>query len=235
MVLPMVVSALIVGAIAVAVRSDGDGDDADPIAGPAAGLPAVVAAAEELIGEVPPTGDMAAELGRRYGEITVALGEDADSVDFAAEFDRLPDAEARLAGRTLGEIQTELSPTAVDGSRGDDDRTPDIVFALEMARAAVQTIDPEASPRDQALAVLPFAVQDLVGFDAIAETLASGDLAALAARIDTGESGETGEGGALTEAGAAELISSIAFLVSERIPPGELRDEFLNGYAAGST
>ena len=231
----MTLSALIVGAIAVAVRGGSDEGEGDAISGPAAGLPAVVGAAEELIGSVPPADSVATELGRRYGEITAALAEVDDEVAFAAEFDRLPDAEARLAGRTLGEIQSELSPTAVDGSRGDADRAPDIVFALEMARAAVQTTDPDASARDQALAVLPFAVQDLVGFDEIADTFASGDLVALATRIDTGESGETGEGGALTEAGAAEVVSSVANLVSERIPEGELRDEFLNGYAAGST
>ena len=39
----------------------------------------------------------------------------------------------------------------------------------------------------------------------------------------------------MTEAGAAEVISSVANLVSERIPEGEMRDEFLNGYAAGSS
>ena len=141
----MTLSALIVGAIAVAVRGSSDEGEGDAISGPAAGLPAVVGAAEELIGTVPPADSVAAELGRRYGEITVALAEGGDEVDFAAEFDRLPDAEARLAGRTLGEIQSELSPTAVDGSRGDTDRAPDIVFALEMARAAVQTTDPDAS------------------------------------------------------------------------------------------
>jgi hypothetical protein len=195
----------------------------------------VVGAAGGLLGAVPPPVSIASELGQRYGEVTVALADADDELAFAEEFERLPDAEARLVGRTLGEIQQQLSPTALGGSRDEDDRTPDIVFALELARAAVQAADPDAPARDQALAVLPFAVQDLVGFDEIAETFASGDLTALAVRIDTGESGETGQAGALTEAGAAELIAAVANLVSERIPAGDLRDEFLAGYAAGST
>ena len=87
-----------------------------------------------------------------------------------------------------------------------------------MARGAVQALDPDASPRDQALAVLPFSVQDLVGFDALAEQFATGDLTALAATIDATESGESGATGALTEAGAAEVISSIAFLIRQRLP-----------------
>ncbi len=232
-VVPMALSALVVGGIAVAVRGGGE-DDGESISGPAGELPAVVDAAEELIGTVPPPDAIATDLGRRYGEVTVALGDVDDELAFAAEFDRLPDAEARLVGRTLGEIQVELSPTAVDGAREDSDRAADIVFALQLGRATVQAAEPTASARDQALAVLPFAVQDLVGFEEIAATFASGDLEALATRIDTGESGETGQGGALTEAGAAELISSVANLVSERIPEGELRDEFLAGYAAGS-
>jgi hypothetical protein len=232
-VVPMTLSALLIGGIAVAVRGGGD-DGEESISGPAGELPAVAGAAEELLGTVPAPGSIAAALGRRYGEITVALATVDDQVAFAEQFDRLPDAEARVVGRTLGEIQTQLSPTAVDGAREDDDRTPDVVFALELARATVQATDADATARDQALAVLPFAVQDLVGFDEIAGEFASGDLAALATRIDTGESGETGQSGALTEAGAAELIASVANLVSERIPEGDLRDEFLEGYAAGS-
>ena len=98
----------------------------------------------------------------------------------------------------------------------------------------MQAAEPDASAREQALAVLPFSVQDLVGFDELAEMFASGDLDALATRIDTGESGESGAGGALSESGAAELISSIANLVSERIPDdGELRPAFAEGYAVG--
>ena len=97
----------------------------------------------------------------------------------------------------------------------------------------MQTAEPDASAREQALAVLPFAVQDLVGFDEIAETFATGDLATLATRIDTGESGETGQGGALDGGRRRRADRSVANLVSERIPEGELRDEFLAGYAAG--
>ena len=61
-------------------------------------------------------------------------------------------------------------------------------------------------------------MQDLVGFDALAEQFATGDLTALAATIDATESGESGATGALTEAGAAEVVSSIAFLIRQRLP-----------------
>ena len=234
-VVPMVLSALVVGGLAVAVRGGGD-DEGEAFSGPATELPAVVAAADELIGTVPAPGAIAGELGARYGEVTVALADVGDEVDFAAEFDRLPDAEARLAGRTLGSIQQELSPTAIDGAREEADRTADIVFALALGRAVVQSADPDGSPREQALAVLPFSVQDLVGFDEVAETFASGDLDALAQRIDSTASGESGTTGGLSEAGAAELVSSIANLLGERIPAeGGLRDAFLEGYAAGSS
>ena len=94
-------------------------------------------------------------------------------------------------------------------------------LALGLARGTVLALDPGAMPRDQALAVLPFAVQDLVGFDALAEQFTSGDLTALAATIDATESGESGATGALTEAGAAEVISSIAFLIKQRLPSGD--------------
>jgi hypothetical protein len=173
----------------------------------------VVDAAEQLRTTTDP-----ATLGAQYGTITAAYATLGDDVDFAAEFDRLPDAEAQLLGRSLGAIQAQLSPTAVGGGREDEDRAPDIVFALHLARGTVQALDPGASARDQALAVLPFSVQDLVGFDALAEQFASGDLEALATTIDTSESGESGATGALTEAGAAEVISSVAYLIRQRLP-----------------
>ena len=96
-----------------------------------------------------------------------------------------------------------------------------------MARAAIQTIDPDGTARDQALAVLPFSVQDLTGFDEIAATFATGDLTALAARIDE----------ALSDGGASELISSVANLVNERLTATdeEYGTEFLDGYNAGNT
>lgn len=209
-VVPMLVSALVFGAIAVAVRS-GDDDGGEAISGPAAQLPAVVAAAEELIGTVPAEAAMADELGRAYGEVTLGFAELAESGDelaFAERFERLPDAEARLLGRSLAEIQTELSPTAVDGGRGSDDRKGDVVFALQLSRTVIQTIDPDAAPRQQALAMMPFKVQDLTGFDQLATTFATGDLTQLATTIDV----------ALSDAGAAELISSVAFAVGERLP-----------------
>lgn len=224
-VVPMLVSALVFGAIAVAVRSGGDEEDS--ISGPAAQLPAVVAAAEDLLAAVPPEADVATELGRAYGEVTagfVVLGDDGDELEFSERFDRLPDAEARLLGRTLGEVQTQLSPTEFDGSRREDDRTDDVVFALELSRAAGQAMLPDATPREQALAMLPFSVQDLTGFDDLAAQFATGDLGALATRIDE----------ALSDAGAAELVSSVANAVSERLE-GEYQTAFLDGYQTAST
>jgi hypothetical protein len=225
----MVVSALIFGAIAVAVRS-GD-DDGDEISGPAQRLPAVVTAAHELLGTVPPEPTIADELGRAYGEVTLGFDEFAETGDdlaFAERFDRLPDAEARVLGRSLGEMQSQLSPAEVDGARGADDRDGDIMFGLQLSRAAIQTMDPDATARQQALAILPFSVQDLTGFDEIADMLAAGDLQALAARIDD----------ALSDAGAAELISSVANAISQRLPAVDDVDyatEFFSGYDAGST
>ena len=225
-VVPMTVSALLFGALAVAVRSDGDDGDGESIAGPAEEIPAVVGAADELLGTVPPPASIAEELGTRYGEVTVGFGELQDELDFAAEFDRLPDAEARLLGRTLGAIQAQLSPTDVGGARTGDDRQADILFALRLARSTIEAIDPDGTPREQALAILPFAVQDLTGFDEIAAMFADGDLDALAARID----------GALSDAGAAELVSSVANAVSERLPAtdDDLSSEFLDAYATAS-
>ena len=215
-VVPMLLAALLVGGAAIAVRSSGEDDGAEDISGPAAELPAVTEAAAEL--RTTPDADA---LGTRYGEIVVGFGELTDEVDFAAEFDRLPDAEARLLGRTLGAIQGQLSPTGIGGAREEEDRAPDLVYALALARAVVQTVDQGATPRDQALAILPFSVQDIVGFDEVADLFASGDLAELAARIDTGESGESGQRGVLSEAGAAEVISSVAFLIGQRLPTGD--------------
>ncbi|MGH9272667.1 MAG: hypothetical protein ACRDZ2_15510, partial [Ilumatobacteraceae bacterium] len=160
-VVPMLLSALVFGALAVAVRSSGE--EGDAIDGPAGQLPAVVTAAQDLLGAVPPEGQLPTDLGRAYGEVTLGfseLGAEGDDLAFAERFDRLPDAEARLLGRTLGEIQTQLSPTEVDGARGDDDRAPDVLFALQLARAMGQTVAPEATARDQALEMLPFSVQD---------------------------------------------------------------------------
>ncbi len=171
---------------------------------------------------------IAAELGRAYGEAVVGFDEFAESGDdlaFAEEFDRLPDAEARLLGRSLGEMQSQLSPTEVDGAREADDRSGDIRFGLQLSRAAIQAMDPDATARQQALAILPFSVQDLTGFDEIAGMLAAGDLQALEARIDE----------ALSDAGAAELVSSVANAISQRLPVVDDVDystEFFSGYGA---
>ena len=229
-VVPMLFAALLVGGVAIAVRSSSEDDGAEDISGPAAEVPAVTDAAEALRTTTDPHA-----LGTRYGEVVRGFSEITDDVDFAAEFDRLPDAQAELLGRTLGAIQGQLSPTGIGGAREEEDRAPDLVYALGVARAVVQTIDPDASPRDQALAVLPFSVQDIVGFDELAEQFAAGDLEQVATRIDTGESGESGQRGLLTEAGAAEVISSVAFLIGQRLPTVEDDDYaalFMDAYNA---
>lgn len=224
-VVPMLLAALLVGGVAIAVRS-GDDEGGEDISGPAEELPAVVDAAAQLGTTTDPV-----ELGARYGEIAAAFATITDDVDFAAQYDRLPDAEAALLGRTLGAIQGQLSPTAFGGAREEEDRAADLVFALGLARGVVQALEPDASARDQALAVLPFSVQDIVGFDEVAELLASGDLTELATRIDTGESGESGTRGVLSEAGAAEVISSVAFLIGQRLPTGEQTPDEDDDYA----
>lgn len=224
-IVPMLLSALVFGAIAVAVRSSGD-DAEEAISGPAAQLPAVVAAAQDLLGAVPPDDQLPAALGRAYGEVTLGFAEledEGDELEFAERFDRLPDAQARLLGRTLAEMQTQLSPTELGGARQDDDRAADIVFALALSRAMAETVEPDGTPREQALAVLPFSVQDLTGFDEIAATFAAGDLEALAGRIDR----------ALTSGGGAELISSVANAVSVRLP-AEYETQFREGYNTAS-
>jgi hypothetical protein len=224
-VVPMLVSGLLFGALAVAVRTSGD-DDGESISGPAEELPAVVGAADDLIGTVPAPPTIADDLGTRYGEVTAGFTEVPDELDFAAAFDRLPDAEARALGRTLGAIQAQLSPTEVGGARTADDRAADIVFALGLARATIVAMDPDGTDRDRALAILPFSVQDLEGFDDLAAQFISGDLDALAARVDV----------ALSDAGAAEVVSSVANAVSAGIPtdPAVLGTEFMDAYATSS-
>jgi hypothetical protein len=220
-VVPMVLAAALVGGISIAVRSSSDDGTKTPdVSGPAAGLPAVTDAARQLLPTVPDSSATAAELGKVYGDVTVGLATVPDEVQFAQRFQRLPDAEAELLGRTLGAIQAELTPQVTGGPRKPADRGADILFALELARATVQATDPDASARDQALAVLPFSVQDLAGFDSLAATFAAGDIAALAPRID----------GALSDAGAAELVSSVAYLIGQRIPAGDLATAFNDAY-----
>ncbi|MET0145573.1 MAG: hypothetical protein ABW328_12430 [Ilumatobacteraceae bacterium] len=227
-VVPMTISALLFGALAVAVRTSGDDDGSESISGPATDLPAVTDAVGVLLAASPATADIGAALGTRYGEATAGLAQITDPVEYAAQFDRLPAAEARAMGRTLGAMQTQLSPTDVGGARGSGDRAGDIVFALQLARAAIVAMDPGAAPRDQALAILPFSIQDLPGFDALADELINGDLSGLAVRVDD----------ALSSAGASELVSSVANEISDRLqalPDPDLQAEFMAGYGAGTS
>ena len=90
-----------------------------------------------------------------------------------------------------------------------------------MSRAMVQAALPDASARDQALAVLPFSIQDLEGFDSLAATFAAGDMATLAPQSRSAR---------CSDAGAAELVSSIAFLMGQQIPAdGRPRQDVQHG------
>jgi hypothetical protein len=223
-VVPMVLAAALVGGVAIAVRSSSDDGTAGPkVSGPATGLPAVTDAAAELLDQQPTSAALADDLGAAYGAVSVGLATIADEVQFAQRFERLPDAEAKLLGRTLGAIQAQLTPKTAGGPRQPPDRTGDILFALALARSTIQAAKPDASARDQALAVLPFSVQDLPGFDALAATFASGDMAALAPKIDS----------ALSESGAAEIVSTIAFFIGQQLPAdGTLATSFNAAYQA---
>ncbi len=180
-VVPLVLAAALVGGVSIAVRSNSDKGDSTPdLSGPAAELPAVTDAATQLLGTPPPAADRATALGTAYGDVTAGLGSITDRVEFAERFERLPDAESKLVGRTLGAIQAQLTPEGAGGGRKPDLRNADILFALEMSRAMVQATLPDASARDQALAVLPFSIQDLDGFDSLAATFAAGDMASVA-------------------------------------------------------
>jgi hypothetical protein len=219
----MLLAAALVGGVAIAVRSAGDDGGSGPdVSGPAAGLPAVTGATTEILGRPPAPASVADDLGAAYGDVTAGLTAITDQVQFIDRFKRLPDAEAKLIGRTLGAIQAQLTPKAGGGPRQPSDRAGDIMFALALARSTIQAAEPDASARDQALAVLPFSVQDLPGFDDVAATFASGDMTALAPKIDA----------ALSDSGgAAEIVSTIAFYIGQQIP-ADLATTFNDAYNA---
>ncbi|HEU4840814.1 MAG TPA: hypothetical protein VFT09_05200, partial [Ilumatobacteraceae bacterium] len=75
-VVPMLLSGLLVGGVAIAVRSSGDDDGSADLSGPAAELPAVVDAATQLRTTTDPVA-----LGGQYGTITAAYASLADDVD----------------------------------------------------------------------------------------------------------------------------------------------------------
>jgi len=217
LVVPGLVVALIVGAVAVGVRSGLDDDDIEQLDGPAAALPAVAEASTELLGSTPDAGVVGA-LGRRAGEIAVGLVELNDEREFAAEFDRLPDDEARLLGRTLGSIQREVSPSGIGGPRGGDDRESDTVFALELVWSAAGVLDAEASPTQQAFNVLPAAVPLADNGEDIANAVVAEDFERAAELL----------GPVLSEAGAAEVVSGLAGDISDRL--GERNDDRLDEF-----
>ena len=211
-VVPFLLVGLLVAVVAIAVRSSDDDDAAGDVSGPAAELPAVTQAATELIGAVPPAAERAGALGARAGEIGAGLVAISDELEFAERFDRLPPAEAKLLGRSLGAIQRELSPSGIGGPRGDGDRHDDTVFALELVWAAAPILDPEADPAIQALNVLPAAVPLADDGDAIVAAVTAGDYEQAAELLDP----------VLSDAGAAEIVSGLAGDISDRV--GALND-----------
>jgi hypothetical protein len=207
-VVPALVVGLLVAVVAIAVRSDNSDDQGEEgVDRPAPELPAVVEAAEQLIGRVPPADERASAVGARAGEIAVGLVEISDELDFAERFDRLPPAEAEALGESLGAIQRQLSPGAVGGPRGEDDRRPDTLFALELVWAAAPVLDPEADPLTQAYNVLPASVPLADNGDDIAAAVGAGDFELAADLLEP----------VLSEAGAAEIISGLAGDISDRV------------------
>ena len=219
---PGLVVALIVGAVAVSVRSGDDEGGTERLDGPAAALPAVAEASTELLGSVPDSG-VAGALGGRAGEIAVGLVELNDEREFIAEFDRLPDDEARLLGRTLGSIQREVSPSGIGGPRGGDDRELDTVFALELVWTAAGVLDATASPTHQAFNVLPAAVPLADNGEEIAAAVVAEDFERAAELL----------GPVLSEAGAAEVVSGLAGDISDRL--GERNDDRLEEFREAYT
>ncbi len=207
-VVPAVVVGLLVAVVGIAVRS-GDSDEPreEGVDRPAPELPAVVEAAELLIGRVPPVPERAAAVGARAGEIARGLVDLSDDLEFAQRFDRLPPAEAELLGEALGAIQRQLSPRAVGGPRGGDDRRPDMTFALQLVWAAAPVLDPDAAPLIQAYNVLPASVPLADNGDEIAAAVAAGAFERAAELLEP----------VLSEAGAAEIISGLAGDISDRV------------------
>ena len=163
-VVPLVLSAALVGGISIAVRSSSDDGDSTPdLSGPAAELPAVTDAATELLGTPPPAAAMAAALGTAYGEVTVGLGTITDEVQFAERFERLPDAEAKLR---RAHARGDPGPAHAGGrGRRTDGRPAQRRHRLRPGDVPGDGAGPRSRrvARDQALAVLPFSMQDLEG------------------------------------------------------------------------
>ena len=204
-VVPALVVGVFVAVVALAVRPTDD--DRPTIDGPAAELPAVTDAMAALLTTSPPAAERAAAIGARAGAVGHGLVTIGDELDFAAEFDRLPDAEASRLGQLVGAIQRELSPAALGGPRGDGDRRADTVFALQLISAAAPLLDPDADAATQALNVLPAAVPLADDGEAIVAAVTAGDMDQAADLLEP----------VLSEAGAAELISGLAGDLSDRL------------------
>lgn len=209
-VVPLLLVGGIVGAIAVAARSDTDEGGVEPISGPAADLPSVAAALDELApapDEPADVDDPATLIGLRVGAFGTGLVEVGDRNEFTREYGLLPDDGAEELGEALGALQRELSPTALGGPRGGDERHGDTVFALRLVWPAAQALDPSASPEQQALNVLPAAVPLADTGDEIVAAVVAGDMETAAELLEP----------VLSDAGAAEVVSGLAGDLSDRL------------------
>ena len=141
-------------------------------------------AAQELLDTVPPESTIADELGRAYGEAVAGSTSSPRAVTISpSPRSSIGSRTRRLACSADTRRCRASSPTEVDGARGADDRSGDIRFGLQLS-CRDRGHGPERDPEQQALAILPFSVQDLTGFDEIADLLAAGQLEALEGRID---------------------------------------------------
>lgn len=222
-IVPAVLVGVLVAVAAIVVRDDQaeDGPGAR-IEGPAAELPAVGEALTVLADRVPAPDERAEALGVAVGEIGRALIETDDELAFAESFDVLPVDGAELLGEALGAVQREVSPGELGGPRRGGDRTADMAFALELVWAAAPVLDPDSSPDEQALNVLPAAVPLADTGDAIVAAVVAADFDEAAELLDP----------VLSDAGAAEIVSGLAGDLSDRIGPrdDDRLDAFQDAY-----
>ena len=224
-VVPLVLSAALVGGISIAVRSNSDKGDSTPdLSGPAAELPAVTDAATQLLGTPPPPTAAPPRSARRTATSPSGSARSPIESQFAEQFERLPDAESKLVGRTLGAIQAELTPEGAGGGRKAD---------RAQRRHPVRLGDVPGDGAGDA----PGRVAARSGAGGAAVLDPGPRRLRLAGRHvrdrRPGCARRRSVDPALSDAGAAELISSIAFLMGQKIPAdGDLGKTFNTAYQA---
>ena len=181
-------------------------------------------AATQLLGTPPAADAVAAELGTAYGDVTVGLGTITDELQFAQRFERLPDAEAKLVGRTLGAIQAQLTPEGAGG----------VAHGRRAQRR--HPVRPGDVPGDGAGRRSPMprrATRRSPCCRSRSRTSRASTRSPTRSRPATWPRWRQRVDPALSDAGAAELISSIAFLMGQKIPAeGELGTTFNTAYQA---